>query len=90
MKYIHRDCLRSWLNNKRTQRISQNVKTYCWKSLECELCKTKLPPSIFSEKVGRTIRLIEYDLPEFGDYMVLESVTQQNIKIIHVIDFSDI
>ena len=34
---------------------------------------------------GNSIELISYDKPE-NEYLVLESVTQQNIKIIHVID----
>jgi len=34
--------------------------------------------------------LIEFPIPEGSfEYMVLESVTQQNIKIVHIIDFTD-
>lgn len=44
----------------------------------------RFPDRIMSEK-GNSIELISYDKPD-SEYIVLESVTQQNIKIIHVID----
>jgi E3 ubiquitin-protein ligase DOA10 len=48
MKYIHMDCLREWLNQKSSFKESNppGVKTYCWKLLECELCKTRFPDRI--------------------------------------------
>ena len=87
MKHIHIACLRQWLISKRTHRFGNIVKTYCWKSLECELCKTTFPNSVYQEKLGEEIELLDYAIPSSMDYIVLESVTQQNIKIIHVIDF---
>ena len=39
MKMIHIDCLREWLNSKCTIKNNDSVRTYCWKALECELCK---------------------------------------------------
>lgn len=73
MKMIHIDCLREWLNSKSSFKENSSVKTYCWKALECELCKLRFPDRIFSEK-GPSIELISYDKPE-SDYIVLESVT---------------
>ena len=46
MKYIHIDCLREWLNSKKSYKENAAVKTYCWKILECELCKVKFPDKI--------------------------------------------
>jgi len=83
MKCIHIECLREWLNSKSSFKENNSVKTYCWKALECELCKMRFPDRITSG--GNSIELISYDKPE-NEYLVLESVTQQNIKIIHVID----
>jgi len=34
--------------------------------------------------MGHPIDILEYDKPE-GDYIILESVTLQNIRIVHVI-----
>jgi E3 ubiquitin-protein ligase DOA10 len=42
MSSIHLECLREWLNSKRTKKDGI-VKTYCWKALECELCKERFP-----------------------------------------------
>jgi E3 ubiquitin-protein ligase DOA10 len=46
MKMIHIDCLREWLNSKCTIKQNGAVKTYCWKAIECELCKEKLPDRV--------------------------------------------
>lgn len=36
-------------------------------------------------KLGKPIEILEYELPE-KDFIVLESVTLQNIRIVHVIN----
>lgn len=77
MKYIHIECLREWLNSKSTFKESNppGVKTYCWKALECELCKIRFPDRIVNpEKQDQVINLISFEKP-LTDYMVLESVT---------------
>lgn len=40
------------------------------------------------ERMGKPIEILEYELPE-KDYIVLESVTLQNIRIVHVINMKD-
>ena len=50
MKHIHIECLREWLKSKRTVKENYAVKTYCWKQLECELCKVRFPDRITSEQ----------------------------------------
>lgn len=88
MKHIHIGCLREWLNSKSTFKESNppGVKTYCWKALECELCKGRFPDRIVNpEQQDQIINLISFEKP-VTNYLVLESVTQQNIKIIHVLD----
>jgi len=72
MKCIHIECLREWLNSKSSFKENTSVKTYCWKALECELCKMRFPDRITSG--GNSIELISYDKPE-NEYIVLESVT---------------
>lgn len=73
MKTIHIECLREWLNSKSSYKENSSVKTYCWKALECELCKARFPDRITSEK-GKSIELISFEKP-VNDYIVLESVT---------------
>lgn len=77
MKHIHIECLREWLNSKSSFKESNppGVKTYCWKALECELCKVRFPDRIISpDQTDKIINLIYFEKPE-TDYMVLESVT---------------
>ena len=38
--------------------------------------------------MGKPVEILEYELPE-KDYIVLESVTLQNIRIVHVINMKD-
>jgi hypothetical protein len=64
-----------------------NVKTYCWKALDCELCKFKFP-DIIKGKSGKNINIMQFDKPD-EDYIVLESVTSQNLKIIHSINMGE-
>jgi hypothetical protein len=101
MGHIHLECLREWLNSKKSRKESENVRTYCWKSLECELCKERFPGQVFPDgsiitdklymskkkiaKMGKPIEILEYELPD-KDFIVLESVTLQNIRIVHVIN----
>lgn len=102
MRMIHLECLREWLNSKKSQKEGPIVKTYCWKAIECELCKVKFPLHVYSDgtsaekndltereirKLGPPIEVLQYPVPT-ENFMVLESVTLQNIRIIHVIDMS--
>jgi hypothetical protein len=82
MKYIHLNCLKQWLNGKRTSRHSEEITTYCWKQVECELCKMRLPFVVKHQ--GQPLDLLEYEKPT-KPYFVLESVTAQNLKIVHVV-----
>ena len=40
MRYIHIRCLKEWLNSKKLVYNGERVKSFFWKALECELCKT--------------------------------------------------
>lgn len=40
------------------------------------------------KKLGKPIEILDYDKPE-QDFIVIESVTLQNIRIVHVISMSD-
>lgn len=78
MQYIHLECLREWLNSKRSHKEGPVVKTYCWKATECELCKEKFPSQVYKDgtnadvndltakqikKLGDPIDLLEFNLP---------------------------
>lgn len=81
---IHFDCLCSWLNIRRQSKVLQNFTTYFWRAFECEICKTPYP--LLMKAKGKNFNLVQYEKPE-GDYMVLESLSQEknNSRIIHII-----
>ena len=85
MKHIHIECLREWLKSKQSFKSNLAVKTYCWKALECELCRVRFPSVIYAENSKKYIELTTFDIPD-NNYLVLESVTMQNIKIVHVVN----
>jgi pSer/pThr/pTyr-binding forkhead associated (FHA) protein len=40
------------------------------------------------QKLGKPVEILEYDTPE-SNFIALESVTLQNIRIVHVIDLKE-
>lgn len=42
MKYIHVQCVREWLDNRKQQQQLDGVFSYYWEELSCELCKSPL------------------------------------------------
>jgi pSer/pThr/pTyr-binding forkhead associated (FHA) protein len=104
MSHIHLECLREWLNSKRTMKEGPVVTTYCWKNLQCELCVARFPQQVYTDgtvvsdklhlsakqlkKLGKPVDILEYETPE-SDFLVIESVTLQNIRIVHVIDMRE-
>jgi hypothetical protein len=68
---------------------SNVVTTYYWKQLECELCKQAYPYETRTINKRKLLNIIDYDLPrESHNYIVLESISSNTSKVIHVIDFS--
>lgn len=93
MKHIHLACLKEWLNSKKVMKESVYSKTYYWKTLECELCKTAFPNTVktSSQKNIIDLRVIQYETPEFDGvdnphYIVLESVSANTSKVVHVLN----
>ena len=70
------------------------VTTYFWKNLECELCKTPYPYEVPSTDGKKMLNIIDYDTPqsEYGEdiyYIVLESISSNTSKVIHVVNMSN-
>lgn len=73
---------------------SSIVTTYFWKNLECELCKTAYPYEVRSLDGKKMLNIIEYDTPQPYDgeevyYIVLESISSNTSKVIHVLNMED-
>jgi hypothetical protein len=94
MKYIHLNCLQEWLKSRMVMKETASTKTYFWKNLECELCKTAFPnfvraPGDNTEDIS--LHVVKYDKPTFLDnqephYLILESITHVSSKVIHVVN----
>jgi hypothetical protein len=83
MKYIHISCLKEWLNSKKLTYNGDKVRSFFWKALECELCKTA-----FEHKMKDTLfEIMDFDKPD-SEYMILESVKSAPAKVIHVFNLT--
>ena len=87
--YIHLNCLRKWLTSKIIQKSSSSNNIYCYtyKSLECEICKTRIPEIV--EYRGKYISLLEFkdiDPP----YIILQSMNQYNLPNRNISDINAI
>jgi hypothetical protein len=75
-----------------------STKTFYWKDLNCELCKTAFPnyvkkPSDINNSKEISLHVVNYEKPIYGEqatpaYLVLESITNAQGKVIHVVDMS--
>ena len=96
MKYIHYMCLKSWLNSKieeelsddstekdNTECISYNKNCIC-----CELCKTKYPDYIIHNNIYYNILFYK---PQYKEYIIFESmkVGRDKSKYYHVLNLDD-
>ena len=89
MKYIHTECLKSWLNSKcitNKREESDGATSYIWKSLDWELWKTKFPDVIALS--DRWVDLFEIQKPE-GPYIILENVSAGSAKAVHVLGLNN-
>ena len=94
MGLIHLSCLRTWFSGKRVMKVTDNVITYFWKHLECELCKQAYPYETRSRDGKKLLNIIEYDTPQHVpgyelNYIVIESISSNTSKVIHFINMSN-
>ena len=80
LKFIHYNCLKSWLESKRTVKSTNTTISYHWASLEWELCKTSYP-----ELAKTQYSLVSYEKPATNN-MILESISSSSAKSIYIID----
>ena len=93
LRLIHLNCLKTWFAGKRVMKVTQMVTTYFWKHLECELCKQPYPYETKSRDGKKLLNIIDYDTPLSLPghdlyYLVLESISSNTSKVIHVINMS--
>ena len=93
MGLIHHECLKTWFESKKVTRTSNDVTTYFWKHLECELCKTPFPSETRSLDGKKILNIIEYQVPDPDEdpyYVVLESISSNTSKVVHVISMGSL
>ena len=72
----------------------QNTKTFYWKNFDCELCKAPFPNNVKTvDDKNIYLKVVKYDIPvvpngQSPNYLVLESVSIQASKVIHVVDMN--
>ena len=67
--------------------MTDEVNSYIWKNLECEICKTPFKDTVIGHN-GNELSLLDYDIHVGSqNYMIIESMTYTTSKTIHVINF---
>lgn len=70
------------------------MSSFFWKNLECELCRQSYPYETKSNDGLSLLNIIDYDLPisedqETSCYVVLESISSNSSKVIHVVNMAN-
>ena len=88
IKYIHTDCIRQWLKSRIQTKTTAATASYYWTDLNCELCKTSLPSSLYY--MGLKIDLVSIEYPD-KPYMLLEEYSPDNFNSsgIHIVTIDD-
>ena len=87
--YVHEECLKTWINSKRVSKETPHISSYYWSDIRCELCKA-IYPDIIENPNGTTSKIIDYKIPESGEFIVLEGKIRNNkySKIIYVLNLT--
>ncbi|CAD8078261.1 unnamed protein product [Paramecium primaurelia] len=79
IKYIHLECLKTWLRMKLENRQSENCIVYLWKNLECELCKYNYPSKFKSD--DSYYDLVELSKPNDYPYLMMEFTNKKGQQL---------
>ncbi len=72
---VHFQCLKNWVQYKIVAKNNQNIATYQWKKLECEICLKSLPRRVKFD--GRVNELITVEKPSCP-YIIFEKISNDN------------
>jgi hypothetical protein len=75
MKFVHVNCLKEWIKNKVSSRVTEKGITVYFKDLSCELCSVSLPTFLYHK--GKQISLISISFPN-KSFIVLEEYKPEN------------
>lgn len=77
MKYIHLKWLTEWLESKKIAKDGKYFRSFCWEMIFCELWKEEFQSTVYWN--GKNIWLLGYEVPENGNYLVLEALNTEEI-----------
>lgn len=90
MKHVHLRCIQHWMKSKLTtvNEGSGQVTTMCWRNLQCELCKSKLPCYLNYNR--EQVSLIPFEnIPRVSSYAVIESFSREEGSLgMHFVDLT--
>lgn len=88
IKYIHTDCIKQWLRSRIQTKTTSSTVSYYWTDMNCELCKSCLPSSIYY--MGNKIDLISIEYP-LKPYLLLEEYSPENFNSsgVHIVTIDD-
>jgi len=67
------------MNGKKLVYNGNFVRSFFWKALECELCKTPFE----NQMKGKLFQIMDFEKPD-DNYLIMESVKSAPAKVIHV------
>ena len=90
MKYIHLDCLKEWLDSKKSEKKGVYFSSYLWENVFCELWKENFTENVTTQY--GVVNILGIETPKSGNYILLEAlnseeILKKNTKIVHIIDF---
>lgn len=88
MKYIHIQCIKSWLRSKLQTKTTSSTVSYYWNDMTCEVCKSSLPASVYY--LGNKIDLISIEYPK-KPYILFEEFTPENFNSngVHIVTIEE-
>lgn len=87
VKQVHLECLKEWIQNKRNTRDLNYTRSFNWKDLKCELCKSIYENEFYHK--SKRYKLLNYEDEMTQHYLVLESYTHTPNKTIHICEVPD-
>jgi len=78
MKFVHLDCLKSWIEVKTIEKESETLSSYYIKNFECGICLTRYTGFFYQDlfiQNGKKYRLINQPLPK-APYLIIESLVK--------------
>jgi len=77
MKFIHLECLRTWVRQRVDIKERMGSTLISWKTLNCELCKTPFPFAVYFN--GKIYELLNYKLPA-APYIIFEHYSKESAE----------